>query len=267
MKSLYICKYTHQPAKTMLLYCSIRRARFWKYISYGGARLCNARLKELFPEMEELSKVSLIRRPFGWWQQRLSDHNSVVRRGIELKLSSHSAARRLIFESLDQYILTMSSRKICQVLRCINKFGERVASLVQEQPSAMEWWVNEDVVIHQRHWLALCHSVMHIALLAGNDRRNQEFQSSVRSAIKFFGPSLQLQNTYKGAVLSIPFHSNGDPRRAQASSNQAAKHHVNTRSINVPTRKDQSHPSRSTGRQEKKRQRTSCLRNQPARPS
>lgn len=184
------------------LYFSIRRTRFWRYISFGGARFKKTKLSKLFPEMEELSKICLVRNPYAWWRKSLSDHNSSVQRGVRMQIAPYSASRRLIFESLDKYILVMFSREIAQVFRCISKFGERVAPLVHEQPSALEWWISEDIFIHRRHWLAMCRDVMNMISLVGADMPFNAswpmcalLHSSAHSAVVLFGPSLQLQNT------------------------------------------------------------------------
>ena len=130
----------------------------------------------------------------------MSSHNIVVNRGIRMKLYPHSSAKKLVFSSLKIFVRTMFSLEICQILRSLTIFGERVAALINQQPSTLEWWITEDVFIHRRHWMALCDSVMRIVPFATikvfdtfqqmslNEHRSERdiHKSTARVAIKIF---------------------------------------------------------------------------------
>ena len=111
-----------------------------------------------------------------------------------MKLCSHSTARRLTASS--QFIMQMYSPQIAQVLNCFSQFGWRVLPLIREQPSALEWWINDDVLIHRRHWFAMCRSVLTIVRLTGTVEHQglpfcKELEAAAQAAVSLFGPFVQ----------------------------------------------------------------------------
>ncbi len=61
----------------------------------------------------------------------------------------------------------MHSEQIAKVLQSLAAFGKRVGSLVLQNPTAQAWWINRDILVQRRHWLALSQSVMNLVRLLG----------------------------------------------------------------------------------------------------
>ena len=122
---------------------------------------------KILPEIAEISQ-NFGPASLGDWNRRMCDHNQTVRRGERMRLiPGTSAASKLIFESLDAFMLQMHSLDIAKALRSLSVFGERVLPLIRREPLARAWWLHRDLLIQRRHWFALCRCVMNLVRLIG----------------------------------------------------------------------------------------------------
>ena len=190
----------------MQLYLLVRRASIMRYISFGYARLKRQQLIKIFPEIARMLRNCFMKRPIDWWQRKMSRHNQVVQRAIRMKFDLRSTSRRPIVSNLDQFIMKMYSPQIAQVLDCFLDFGMRIVPLIQKQPTAPEWWISEEVLMHRHHWFEMCRSVMDIVRLAGtvehggcpsvrlHERRLvcKELEVAAQAAVSLFGPFTDL---------------------------------------------------------------------------
>jgi hypothetical protein len=197
----------------MQLHFRFRRVLVYRYLSFGRARLARKALHQRFPEIGRMSKTGILQRQLSSWSQKMAEHNLVVQRGIKMKLFPHSATRRLIFSNLDEFMVQMYYPEIAEVLNCISEFGRRVVPHVCQEPSAQDWWIDDDVLIHRRDWFAFCRCVVHITELVErlNPMRHtpcEALDEASNTAIRIFGPFVRLGLERHGA-----FDSEGPSRR------------------------------------------------------
>jgi hypothetical protein len=100
----------------------------------------------------------------------MSEHNIVVKRGMRMKLCPQINNSLLMFSSLDKFIVRMCSLQIVDFLLCLIDFGERIVHQIRQHPTALEWWLHEDILIHRRHWISLSHCVSRLLRLASTLR-------------------------------------------------------------------------------------------------
>jgi hypothetical protein len=115
-------------------------------------------------------------------------------------LCPHFDAASLICHTLDHYMMQMHAADIAKALQSLTDFGERVASLIRKNPAAPSWWIRRDLLIHRRHWYALCRNVMNLIRLTGLEVDDLAapllhrwpdrgaLQAAARAAANIFGP-------------------------------------------------------------------------------
>ena len=142
----------------------IHRCCLLRYISYAGRRLKKARVFKLLPGAREIAQnfpsVSEL-------QQQLQTHNKSLLRGERMRLDPKLKVQTLICPSLDVFVLQMHSRDVAKALNSLRMFGSRVVELIQQEPLASEWWLDRNLLVHQRDWKSLCVAVMRIIRLTG----------------------------------------------------------------------------------------------------
>jgi hypothetical protein len=157
---------TNLDFETSQIFASIRRTNLMKYISYGGMRLKKQTVWKHIPE------IAVMSREFGpgslhSWHQSMQYHNQILKRGEKLSLCQNVKVQKLKHFSLDTFLLQMHSRQIAQLLQSLTSFGERVRTLIRQDPGARSWWLPQDMLIQRRHWLALSRNVMHLIRVLG----------------------------------------------------------------------------------------------------
>jgi hypothetical protein len=147
----------------------MRRLCLLRYISYGGRKMGMRKTFMMLPEIAEIA-ARYGRSSLPAWRQKKSSYNQTLCRGDRMGLCPHfDASSLLACPTLDSYMVQMHAADIAKALQSLTVFGERVFTLIRKSPAALAWWINRDLLIHRRHWLASRRHAMSLIRLTGID--------------------------------------------------------------------------------------------------
>ncbi len=93
-----------------------------------------------------------------YWESNMDLDRNIIGRSVKLGLVSRSAAERL-FHTMDDYMLQMHSEKIATVLESLTSFAHRIIPLINKDPDAPCWWINDQILVQRRHWFSFSRRV------------------------------------------------------------------------------------------------------------
>jgi hypothetical protein len=150
---------------------SIRKASILKLISYATGRLPIADTVQFLPEIMPLF-MYIKKDSLKEWNLEMEMHNQILRRGGPMGHKINS--KNFEFCSLDQFMLQMHASRLAEVFDAFTAFAARVIPLIQKNPEAQSWWLNEHLLIQRHHWTALACRVMTLLKACGFE--DGEFQ-------------------------------------------------------------------------------------------
>ena len=93
------------------------------------------------------------------WKSNMDLDRNIVKRSVKMGLLSRLAAEKVLAPTLDDYMLEMHLDKIAAVLESFTCFARRIVPLIRTDPDAPCWWVNSEILVQRRHWIALSQRV------------------------------------------------------------------------------------------------------------
>jgi hypothetical protein len=139
----------------------IRRASLIRHISFTKMRLKISDVAKLLPEILAGSK-HFQKRFLPRYEKEMSEHNSLLARGMSQGLSRLIPAHKLICPSLDSYLLRMHSEKLSDVLESLTAFAKRISPIILDDTDANRILINKHLLIHQRHLHSLGRHVLRL---------------------------------------------------------------------------------------------------------
>ncbi len=123
-----------------------------RYISYAKHRMSRKALIKQFPEADTLDRL-FNRKALLGWREMMRNHNSNIERGEKMGLlPAGRSLKRLRFDSLDTYMLTMHGDTYAAALLSLASFGERVQKARDENRADGDWCIGMPYMITRERW-------------------------------------------------------------------------------------------------------------------
>ena len=161
------------------------RASLLNHVSFAGKALGPIKLAKILPEINTSAKYfghNSLRR----WRLKMQLDKSIAVRSVKLGLCSRMAADSVVAQSLDDYMLAMHADILASVLESLNAFADRLTPLIQSDPSAAAWWINNQILVQRKHWCLLARRVTALVriVLDGLDKSMTRKQSTLPGEIR-----------------------------------------------------------------------------------
>ena len=134
------------------------RASLLKHVSFAGQALGPIKLAKLFPEINPFAR-HFGHNSLSQWRSSMELDRSIAGRSLKLGLCSRLQAKRVIAQTLDDYMLEMHAEKLANLLESFTAFANRISPLIQNDPNAPAWWLNSQVLVQRKHWSLLTRRV------------------------------------------------------------------------------------------------------------
>ena len=155
-----------------MLFLLLQRASICRYISFQRLRIPAENVKQLISEMQTVGYIKLEIQY--QWKKMMTEHNSIVQRGENMKLLGRRRSFEWIkFSSIDLYMLQMQSRYLSCILDEFSNFGERVLLCMDASSSALFWILEAPILIERASWHKLCSQIMSLLRFLGLDSRRK----------------------------------------------------------------------------------------------
>ena len=139
-----------------------------KFLSFLHQTLPENLVGQVMPEIRQYRRF----RP-EYWRVELDHHNNAIRRGLRMGLSKMSNLKFLRFSTLENFVVSLKSAELAEVLDCLRTFAERVISKIRRKPLLQFWRIAGVIVITRESWRSFCKEALALASNCLSTERNR----------------------------------------------------------------------------------------------